>query len=228
MGYTARLMRAAWTLALALLFAGFAPGCGDDDDDDAAGDGDADSDADSDSDADGDSDADADGDSDADSDADADGDSDGDADLVLTSPAFEHDGVIPDRHACAGADLQPELDWSGVPAGTQSFAVALIDESIDYVHWVAYDIPGDTTTLAEGASDDGTLPAGTQQAEGYGGTEYHGPCPGEQHTYSFHLFALGQPHVAFGASDPITTSDVDDAFGPHSIDEAVLTGTFTP
>ncbi len=198
--------------------------CGDDDDD-ATGDGDADSDSDSDSDADADSDGDS--DADADSDGDGDADADGDADMTLTSPAFSEGGVIPDLHTCAGDDLQPELHWAGVPAGTQSFALALHDESNDYVHWVAYDIPGDTTMLAEGASDTGDLPAGTQEADGYGDGGYFGPCPGEEHTYTFRLFAFADAQVDFPYSDPIDAGQLETAFA-DALAEATLTGTFDP
>jgi len=39
--------------------------------------------------------------------------------LVITSPAFTHEGPIPRVYTCQGKDISPALAWSGVPAGTR-------------------------------------------------------------------------------------------------------------
>jgi phosphatidylethanolamine-binding protein (PEBP) family uncharacterized protein len=39
--------------------------------------------------------------------------------IQLTSPAFSHEGLIPEKHTCDGADLSPELAWSGLPADAE-------------------------------------------------------------------------------------------------------------
>src|SRR5207253_4504897 len=45
--------------------------------------------------------------------------------LLMTTTAFEDGGVMPDKYTQkAGAmAVSPELKWSQVPAGTQSFAI---------------------------------------------------------------------------------------------------------
>ena len=47
--------------------------------------------------------------------------------LALTSTSFTHQGEIPTKHTCEGADVSPELTWSGVPDGSKSL-VLIVDD----------------------------------------------------------------------------------------------------
>src|SRR3954463_2706021 len=49
--------------------------------------------------------------------------------LIMTSSAWEDGGVIPDKYTqAAGATApSPELKWTQVPPGTQSFAIIMHD-----------------------------------------------------------------------------------------------------
>lgn len=102
--------------------------------------------------------------------------------LVLTSPEIVDLGIIPPRFSMAsGQNTSPPLAWTGAPAGTQTFALTLIDPDVPwgsfglpkpgflagdlFVHWVLYDIPGSAASLAEGISPKGKLPAGVKQIE---------------------------------------------------------------
>ena len=40
--------------------------------------------------------------------------------FTITSPAFDQDGETPARYTCEGKNISPPLEWSGVPAGTES------------------------------------------------------------------------------------------------------------
>lgn len=146
--------------------------------------------------------------------------------MELLSPDLPAGAEIPALHTCSGRDIQPELDFANVPAGTQSLAVVLIDDSIDYVHWIALDIPPATTSLAQGASDARALPAGTREIPAYG-TQYRGPCPPNTHTYTFRLYALPTPTTTYSWRRTITGAHVDAAFAGH-LAEARLTRSFTP
>ncbi len=70
-----------------------------------------------------------------------------------------------------GADVSPQLSWSGAPAGTKSYAVTVYDPDAPtqsgFWHWSVANIPGDTTSLPEGAGDDtgSGLPAGAYQLQ---------------------------------------------------------------
>src|SRR5580704_17849997 len=66
--------------------------------------------------------------------------------LLMTSTAWEDGGVIPDKYTqAAGAmAVSPELKWSQVPPGTQSFVLLLHDpepvlnkgSKMDITHWL--------------------------------------------------------------------------------------------
>src|SRR5579863_9955268 len=48
--------------------------------------------------------------------------------LLMTTTAFEDGGVIPDKYTqAAPMAVSPELKWSQVPMGTQSFVLLLHD-----------------------------------------------------------------------------------------------------
>lgn len=111
--------------------------------------------------------------------------------IELTSPAFEHDGRIPDRHARSGEDVSPPLRWSGVPEGTQELALVVRDPDAPqgtFTHWLVTGLSPDLDGL-----EAGTLPEGARQGRNdFGDVGYGGPQPpaGEQHRYVFSLLAL--------------------------------------
>jgi len=151
--------------------------------------------------------------------------------MELTSPTLSPGGVIPRESACQRRgstlfDIQPELAFTNVPVGTQSLAIVLIDDSIDFVHWIALDLPAGTTGLARNASGDRMLPAGTREIPAYG-TQYRGPCPDQTHTYTFRLYALPVAMTTYRWARSIDAADLAAAFA-NPLAVATLTGTYTP
>jgi phosphatidylethanolamine-binding protein (PEBP) family uncharacterized protein len=62
--------------------------------------------------------------------------------MELTSSSFGEGEPIPAQHTCDGADTSPPLAWSGVPDGTDSFALVVDDpDARGFVHWVLTAIP---------------------------------------------------------------------------------------
>lgn len=104
---------------------------------------------------------------------------------------------------CEGDNVSHAVTWSGAPEGTQSFAVMVHDPDAPtggagWWHWVVYNLPAETTGLAQGAgSAGGSLPPGAvQAATDFGAPGWGGPCPpeGDQpHRDLFTVYALGVP-----------------------------------
>jgi Raf kinase inhibitor-like YbhB/YbcL family protein len=109
--------------------------------------------------------------------------------LRLSSPAFAAGGRIPRSFTCDGAEKIVPLRWSGVPAGTRSFAVVVDDPdapSGTFTHRLAWAIPAAARSLAGRAPREGSTSAGR--------VGWVGPCPPSGvHRYVFRLYALRSP-----------------------------------
>jgi Raf kinase inhibitor-like YbhB/YbcL family protein len=120
------------------------------------------------------------------------------------------DGQIPNDFAlnqfgCYGKNLSPEIAWSGAPAETKSFALAVWDsdapKSGGFYHWMIANIPSSAHSLPVGAGnlDKRLTPAGAVQlTNDYGEPGYGGPCPPahQLHHYHFLLYALKAEHLS--------------------------------
>ena len=119
--------------------------------------------------------------------------------LILTSPAFIEQGVIPQRYTCEGANVSPPLAWGGIPPGAVSLVLIVDDPDapdplaplLTWVHWLLYNLPPTADGLAEGIAP-AALPAGTLEGlNDWQRTGYGGPCPPiGRHRYFHKLYAL--------------------------------------
>jgi Raf kinase inhibitor-like YbhB/YbcL family protein len=160
--------------------------------------------------------------------------------LIMTTTAFQDGGVIPEKYTGAapgGMPVSPELSWTQVPMGTQSFVLLMHDpepvlnksSNMDITHWLVWNIPATSTGLPEGFPQ-GERPDGTRQVSlrfnGYMGP---GAPPGPYHHYTFELFALdtkldvpqGTPMEAAQ-----TRMAVFNAMDGHVLGKALLVGRF--
>jgi Raf kinase inhibitor-like YbhB/YbcL family protein len=146
----------------------------------------------------------------------------------LTSTDIRAGRPIPQRFwGCTDSGVSPELTWSGAPAGTRSYAVKVFDPDAPTGsgswHWIAWDIPADTTSLPTGA----TLPSGAVNGTNDGGgIGYTGPCPpaGDiTHHYQFTVVALDVPSLERPADTHAAV--VGFLIGQHAIASATLTAT---
>jgi Raf kinase inhibitor-like YbhB/YbcL family protein len=152
--------------------------------------------------------------------------------FMLSSSNFLHDSAIPKRFTCQGADISPELQWSGAPEGTRSFALIVDDPDAPdpaapkmvYVHWVLYNLPASLTSLGQ-AIEEGALPHGTLQGlNDWKRTGYGGPCPPiGRHRYFFKLYALDRTLPDLGRP---TKANLEQAMAGHVLAESVLMGTY--
>lgn len=118
--------------------------------------------------------------------------------MKLASHSFSDGGIIPGRCAFAvkapvgrlalSQNLNPELHWSGVPAGSASLVLLCIDPDApspkpegvntegkvlpaslprgEFVHWVMVDIDPALDRIGEGACGSGITPRGKRQPAG--------------------------------------------------------------
>lgn len=143
--------------------------------------------------------------------------------FLLTSPAFEAGGVIPEVHTCTGADVSPPLAWSGAPAAAELALVVRDRDAGGFVHWVVTGIDPTVQGLGEGGVPEGAVEA-ANSAETVG---WFGPCPpagSGTHTYEFVLHALPEPlGLAAGTEAQEAAALVEGA----SSASATLAGTVT-
>ena len=111
--------------------------------------------------------------------------------MKLATTAFPDNGVIPAEFAFCAIDAathvklsgnrNPDLSWSGLPAGTKSLAITCHDPvvpskgddvnkegrtipaslpRVDFFHWVLVDLPADTAPIERGEFSDGVTARG--------------------------------------------------------------------
>ncbi len=144
--------------------------------------------------------------------------------MIVSSPAFKHEGPIPSSYTCDEKDISPPLAWDAGPEGTAAYALIMDDPDAPvgtWVHWVAWNIH--TTSLPESVSGQGgsMLQEGTNSwpRRGYGG-----PCPPSgTHRYFFKIYALDSEVDC----PPETTKEaLLDAMTGHILDQGELMGTY--
>ncbi len=157
--------------------------------------------------------------------------------LSLTSPAFADGALIPAMHAQTGRDVSPPLTWSGVPDSTRSFVLivrdldALVgDGTDDVLHWMAWNIPANATSLPAAVPGGAPLDNGMRQIS-ISGPYYRGPAApasGPPHHYVFELYALDVTlSIAPTAMSPAATREaVLRAMTGHIRGKGVLTGRY--
>jgi len=164
--------------------------------------------------------------------------------LELTSPAFTHEGEIPALFTCDGEDRSavpalythdeedrsPALNWSGLPAGTRSLALIMIESDsaasprTACVDWIRYDLPSGATGLPEAAKPQ-DLPTGSRAGlNNWQHVRYDGPCsPIERRRYVFELYALD---AALPELNWPTRAQLQRAMQGHVLEQVGLAGTY--
>lgn len=139
------------------------------------------------------------------------------AEFVVRSPDIKPGGKISEEQVfngfgCQGGNISPALDWSGAPAGTQSYAVTVYDPDAPtgsgWWHWVVFNIPASAKGLSKGAgyARGASLPPGSIQSRtDFGQPGYGGPCPptgDKPHRYTFTVHALKVDKLPLDADSP--------------------------
>jgi hypothetical protein len=157
--------------------------------------------------------------------------------FALTSTTFKDGTMMPKKVAnknpqnanCVGDNVSPELSWTGVPAGTKSFALTMVDPEgragLNVYHWVAYGIAPTTTSFAEGeVSKETDKYVGGKSTQGV--AFYSGPCtpPGSPHHYTFKVIATDLEPKELPAG--LTLPDLYAKLEGHAKGSAGLVGLF--
>lgn len=153
--------------------------------------------------------------------------------ISLTSDAFANGASIPAKYTCVGRDISPALAWGEPPEGTQSFALIMEDPDAPagiWVHWLLYNIPPETRSLAEDLPVSGkNVPEGQGSPfvgkNSWGEIGYGGPCPpGGTHRYVFTLYALNE---MTGLLPGANKGELLKGMEGHILAQGILTGTFS-
>ena len=165
----------------------------------------------------------------------------------LTSTTFKDGTMMPKKVAnssanaptnpnCVGENVSPQLSWSGVPEGTKSFVMLMIDPEgrggAGVNHWVAYGIPASVTSFAEGeVSKPSDKYVGGKSTQGVG--FYSGPCTPPNttpHHYTFVVIAtdFDPKELPPGLTKDEVTAKIAPPSGPpvHAKGSAGLVGLF--
>ncbi|MDJ0377521.1 YbhB/YbcL family Raf kinase inhibitor-like protein [Cryobacterium sp. PH31-L1] len=127
-----------------------------------------------------------------------------------------------------GADVSPQLSWSGFPAETQSFALTVYDPDAPtgsgFWHWAVANLPASVTDLAAGID---TLPAGSLvlpnevRLSSFIGA---GPPPGTgTHRYQFIVHSVDVPTLDLDSQSTPAVLGFNLHF--HTLARAVLEAT---
>lgn len=158
----------------------------------------------------------------------------GDGKLTVSSSAYKDGEKIPVKYSGYDQNASVPLSWTKGPDGTKSYAILMDDPDaktleLPVPHWVAWNVPADTTTLREGLHKEHRLmdPKKMDQGRNYlrrPGYDGPKPPPGDPpHHYHMQVFALDTLlELPVGA----LRQDVLKAMKGHVLAAGELVGTF--
>ena len=142
--------------------------------------------------------------------------------MKITSSAFQQGGNIPSKFTCDESDTSPPLQITGIPSNAKMLVLIADDPDAPgglFTHWLVWNIPAQTSSIAQGSE-----PKGVHGTNDFGKPGYKGPCPPPgTHRYSFKIFALDRElDLHTGAK----RSQVDVAMKGHVIGQGELVGRY--
>ena len=110
--------------------------------------------------------------------------------LTIAAP-WEDGEQIDAQFTCDGSKLSPSFDIAGLPDGTVTWGLSIVDQmALDAVHWALANVDPTINHV-----DAGAVPAGAVQSlNRLQKVGYAAPCPkaGEPHTYVLTVYAVSQ------------------------------------
>lgn len=141
--------------------------------------------------------------------------------LKINSPAYQNGSEIPDKYTCNGENISPSLEIGDVPEGTKSLSLIMSDPDAPartWIHWVVWNIPPETTTIAENS-----IPTNASMGTNdFGQQNYGGPCPPSGiHRYVITVYALD---TTFDMPKSTTAKQLEGSMAGHTLEKTELTG----
>jgi Raf kinase inhibitor-like YbhB/YbcL family protein len=141
--------------------------------------------------------------------------------LVVRSPSFQANTLIPKKYSCDGEGVNPPLTIEGVPKESKSLVLVVDDPDASggtFDHWVVWDIPPSTTKIAEHS-----IP-GTEGLNSAQQKRFMSPCPPSgTHRYFFKVYALD---VELKLDTKTTKRDLERALQNHILSRGELIGLY--
>ena len=154
--------------------------------------------------------------------------------FTVTSADVTDGQPLKDDQVAAEGNTSPQLSWSDVPEGTQSFTITCFDPDAPtpsgFWHWVLVDVPADVTSLDTGAGAEGGagLPPGAFMCRNDANQKaFMGAAPpqGDQvHRYYFVVHAVKEPTLGVDAEATPAVVSFNLAF--KTAGRAILHGTY--
>lgn len=138
--------------------------------------------------------------------------------IKVFSSAFESNGTIPKKYTCNGENINPPLEFQGIPEKAESLVLILEDPDAPmktFTHWIVWNI-GPVAKI-----DEDSIP-GIEGKNDFRKIGYGGPCPPSgTHRYYFRVYALDkQLELKEGAS----RKELENEMIGHIIAEGELMG----
>lgn len=152
--------------------------------------------------------------------------------FTVTSTDFEDGQPLPSSATGAGGNRSPQLSWSNVPQGTESFVVTCYDPDAPtpsgFWHWLVVDLPDFVTSLDAGAGESNpSLPQGAFHLRNDAGNHaYDGAAPPSgdfPHRYFYVVHAVGKASLGIDADTSPAVASFNLAF--NTLGRAIIVGT---
>jgi len=143
--------------------------------------------------------------------------------MKIKSSVFENNQSIPSKYTCDGEDINPPLEFLGVPKEAKTLVLIVDDPDApvgNWDHWLVFNIAASIGIIEEGKAPKGA----TEIRNDFDKTSYGGPCPHSgTHRYFFKLYALDSKlELDFSARK----TDLLEAMQGHILDKAELIGLY--
>jgi len=143
--------------------------------------------------------------------------------MKIWSPAFTHNGFIPQKYTCDGENINPPLIIEDVPEKAKSLVLIVDDPDAPmgiFTHWLLWNIPPDINEIKEGELPKGAI----RGLNDFGTLDYGGPCPPSGvHRYFFNLYALDE---VLDLKEGARRKTLESMMEPFVIAQAVLMGRY--